>query len=196
MNSKMLFAQRKYFSLTIAVIMVFFYLLITEIYDRYSNTWNLYQAIGEKQATVLDPALLQHRKKVLTAERDSLSSKILNERSAYQQNGIGVIQCVSENARKNQVSIESFVPQSHQPQADNKADEHAFPKGQAGQFEEFDFGISVKAGFNKIGMFINGIENETIPIDITKVQMISDPIGNGNLRVSLQAKAYVCHGIH
>lgn len=183
--------ERRYLLLAVAVGFIFFYLLFTEVYDRCSNTWALYESLQEKQATILDPAILSHRKRVLTAERDSLSSKILSDRSAYQQSEIGVIQCVSTNARKNQVVVESFVP----------GDDHAFPlapswKGQEGQFQEFDFAVLFKAKFSEVGMFMNGIENETIPIDITRVQIVSDPIGNGNLKVNIQAKAYLYHGIH
>lgn len=173
--------ERRYYFLTIIICIAFVYLLSTEVYDRYSNTWTLYSSLREKEATVLDPILLEHRKEVLTAERDSLSSVISKERSAYQQNEIGVIQCVSDNARKSQVLIESLNPGS----------QHA-----AGEFEEFDFGVSVKAKFSQLGTLISGLENETIPFDITKVQMVSDPIGKGNLQVNLEAKVFLYHGIH
>jgi hypothetical protein len=181
MNSKIPLLGRKYLSLTIAVCFIFIYLIFTEVYDRYSNTWSLYQALREKQSTVLDPVLLEHRRRVLTAERDSLSSRILKDRSAYQQNEIGVIQCVADDARRSQVMIGSFNP----------GDEHV-----SGQFEEFDFGVSVKGRFSQIGILINGLETETIPFDITKVQMISSPIGESNLQVNIQAKAYLYHGVH
>jgi len=181
MIPKISFTGRRYFLLTFGVAFVFLYLVLTEVYNRYSNTWILYETLREKEATVLDPVMLQQKKKVLTEERDSLSSKIFNERKGYAQNEIGVILCVSDNARKNQVSVESYAP----------GEEHL-----SGQIDEKSFGVLIRGRFDEVGMFINNLENESIPIDITKVQIVSDPIGNGNLKVNLQAKAYLYHGIH
>jgi Tfp pilus assembly protein PilO len=180
-KSKISFFGKRYYLLTIVVCFVFIYLLFTEVYDRYSNTWTLYQALREKEASVLDPVHLEQKKSVLTEERDSLSSRILKERSSYQQNEIGVIQSISDNARKDQVTIESVDPGKLR---------------QTGEFQELDFGVSVSAKFSQLGLFINGLENATIPFDLTKVQIISNPIGEGNLQVNIQAKAFLYHGVH
>lgn len=158
---------------------IFIYLLFTEIYDRYSDTLSLYQSLREKESAVLDPILLEHKRKILTMEHDSLSSQILRERISYPQNEIGVIQCVSENARKSQVVIASFNPGTQRV---------------SGQFEEFDFGITAKGRFNQIGLLINLLERETIPFDMTKVQIVSNPIGSGTLQTNIQAKAYLYKG--
>jgi len=181
MNSKIHILARKYLSLTAAVCFVFLYLIFTEVCDRYSNTWSLYSALRKKESTVLDPVLLEQKKRILTAQRDSMSSRILQDRSAYRQNEIGVIQCVADDARRSQVMIGSFNP----------GDEHV-----SGQFEEFDFGVSVKGRFSQMGILINELETETIPFDITKVRMISSPIGESSLQVSIEAKAYLYHGVH
>ena len=181
MKSNMPFFGRKYYFLTFLIGFVFVYLLLTEVYDRYSNMWTLYTTLREKEATILDPALLEHRKKVLMAERDSLSSLISEERSAYQQNEIGVIQCVSDNAHQNQISVESFNPGSQRV---------------AGQFEECDFKMAIGARFSQVGLLISGLENETIPFDITRVQIFSPPFGNGNLLVNVEGKAFLYHGVH
>jgi hypothetical protein len=180
-KSKFAFVGRRYISLTIAIGFFFIYLLSTEIYDRYSSTLSLYQSLREKESTVLDPVLLEHKRKTLTAERDSLSTQISKQRSTYPQNEIGVIQCVSENARQTQVVVKSFNP------GNQKASE---------QFEEFNFTLSTKGRFNQVGMLINRLENETIPFDITRVQIISNPIGAGILQLNIEAKAYLFHGIH
>lgn len=172
---------RRYRLLSIVVSLLFLYLLFTEVYDRYSNTWTLYQAVREKETTVLDPSFLGHRKEILSAERDSLSSRIQRERSAYLQNEVGVIQCISDNARRNQVTIESLNP----------GNEH-----QTGQFQELDFSVCIRGKFTQTGLFTSGLENATIPFDITKIQMVSNPIGEGNLQYISEAKAYLYHAVH
>ena len=181
MKSRFLLSGRRYLLLTAAAGFIFVYLLSTEVYDRYSNTLALYQSLGEKHAAVLNPILLAGKSKMLTIERDSLSALVMRERDTYQQNEIGVIQCVSVEARKNQVSIESFNPGGDRV---------------SGQFNEYNFGVSVRAKFRQVGFFINKLETETIPFDITKIQMISDPVGSTNLHVNIQAKASLYHGIH
>lgn len=171
--------KRPFLISALVISLAFVYLLLTEVRDRYAGTWNSYCSYQEKKTTVLDPVTLNLRREALTKKLDSLSSDILIQRNGYQQNEVGVIQCVSDNACNNQVSLESFNPGKEE---------------MAGEFEEFSFEALVAGNFGKIGLMTNSIENASIPIDITKIQIVSDPISGGNLQLNLQAKAYLYHG--
>ena len=171
--------KRPYLILTGLFCFVFAYLIFTEVYDRYSATFGLYEDVGARKATVRDPALLKHKLKLLTAERDSLSKRILSARRGYQQNEIGVIQCVTDNARKDRVVVKGISP----------------GKGVSlGQLKEFDFSLALSARFSQVGLLINGLENETIPFEVSSVEMISDPIGKPALKTTLQARAFLYDG--
>lgn len=43
-------------------------------------------------------------------------------------------------------------------------------------------------------MLINGLEDETIPFDISSVELTSDPIGKPDLKVTIQARAFLYDG--
>jgi len=172
--------KRPFLLLTFAVWFIFAYLLLTVVPGRYEETLAIYQDLQEKRATIIDPIALQRKEGALHKELDSLSAMIRAQRNRYQQNEVGVIQCVSDEVRKDQVALDTFTPGSH---------------SDLGQFDEFNFGVSAKGKFAKIGTLVNAIENAEIPFDVMKVQLVSDPIGNTIIHVNLQIKASLYHGI-
>lgn len=173
--------KRPYLILTGLFSFVFAYLLLTEVYARYDQTLWTYRDISAREARDLDPASLRQRLKLLTLERDSLSRKLLTARRGYEQNQIGVIQCVTDNAHRCNVTVKAFSPGK---------------EATIGQSKEFDFSILVVSRFGQVGSLIDGLEKETIPFDIRTVEITSDPIGEATLKTTIQATASLYEGYY
>lgn len=171
--------KRPYLILTGLLAFVFVYLVLNDVIPRYSASISMYSGLKDRSASLVDPARLPIEKARLLAQRDSLSKVMLSNRSGYRQSEIGVIQCVTDIARRNYVPVESFSPGVERTR---------------GQFTYFRFTLSLKAPFYRIGKLINDLENSPIPFDVKNVCMISNPIGEPVLKTTIQATALLYHG--
>lgn len=171
--------KRPYLILSRLLGFVFVYLLLTQMYDRYSSTWSMYSYLQRRRASIIDPGSLPAERAHLLAERDSLSRLILASGSRYRQNETGVIQCVMDNARREHVLVNSFSPGT------------AVSKG---GFTSFPFSLSVDGRFDQVTVLINDLEQAAIPFDMVRVDMISNPIGEPTLKTTLQVRALLYDG--
>lgn len=171
--------KRPYLVLTGLAVFLFFYLILTEVANRYLATWNLYLGLAQKKSMVMTPAELDREKGQLAAERDSLLSRILALQQSYQENEVGVVECVTDKSKLSRIILRSFSPGKTRS---------------LGQFREFMFHLSVQGRFDRIGLFINALESSTIRFNLTKARLDSNPIGQSHLSVEIDAKAFLYDG--
>ena len=171
--------KRPYLILTGLLAFVFVYLLANNVVKSYSETLSEYAAVKNRRESLIDPAELPVEKSRLLAERSALSKEILKSQSRYRQSQVGVIQCVTDNARHDRVVLESFSPGR---------------EVRNGQFSKFHFSLDVRATFVRLGAFVNNLENAGIPIGISKLKIVSNPIGKTILTAHIQATATLYHG--
>ncbi len=171
--------KRPYLILTGLLAFVFVYVLVNNVAKSYSETLSKYAALKNRRGSLIDPAELPVEKSQLVAERSALSKEILKSQSRYRQSQVGVIQCVTDNARHHRVVLESFSPGR---------------EVRNGQFSKFHFSLDVRASFLRLGSFVNSIENAGIPIGIDHIKIVSNPIGESVLTAHIQATATLHHG--
>lgn len=171
--------KRPYRTLTFLICFLFVYLIATKVYDQYARTLALFSRLERENNEAMDPASLSARKARLESEFDSLSAMIMAARKGYQQNEIGVVQCLTQNARRAHVRIGSFTPGKEALQ---------------GQFAELPFTLVAEAQFKQVGVYVNKLENESIPFDITKLELVSNPAGVSDLEINLQGEAFLYRG--
>lgn len=171
--------KRPYLILAGLLAFVFLYLLSNNIAESYSAVLSEYSALQRRRESLIDPAELPLQRAELLAERDSLSKEVLNSRSKYRQSQVGVIQCVTDNARQSRVVIDSFSPGGEET---------------SGQFNSISFTLNVTAPFMRLGKFISSLENASIPFGIREIQIVSNPIGESVLKAHIQATATLYHG--
>lgn len=171
--------KRPYLILTGFLAFVFLYLIVNDVMPGYSAAIHMYFSLRKRTESLIDPEALPAERANLITERDTLSRDILASRGKYSQSEIGVIQCVTDNARRNHVLIRSFSPGV---------------KRIMGQSSRFDFEISLKAPFPRLCSMISGLENSAMPFRIEKLQVISNPIGEPVLGATIKATAVLYHG--
>ncbi len=171
--------KRPYLILTGLLAFVFFYILVNDVVPGYSTAIHMYLRITKRSESLIDPEALPAERANLITERDTLSRDILASRGKYSQSEIGVIQCVTDNARRNHVLVRSFSPGA---------------KRITGQSSRFDFEISLEAPFSRLCAFIDGLERSAMPFRIEELQINSNPIGEAMLKSTLKATAVLYHG--
>ncbi|MCL5035046.1 MAG: type 4a pilus biogenesis protein PilO [Bacteroidetes bacterium] len=171
--------KRPYLVLACLSAFLFVYLLAVDVTGRFEATWKLYSNLTEKNKALLDPSSLAAKKMFLLAERDSLSARIITPNVEYAQNEISVVELVARDARKAKVIVISLSPGN---------------EARSGQITEIGFNIRVIGGFYQIGKFINLLENERMPLKISRLRIVTNPIGTAHLVTTIKGTAFLYNG--
>ncbi len=168
--------KQKYRMIIAAIALVFFYLLFTEVGDRWSEMFRSYRETSAKEEGILNPDDLTQRKMALTAKKRMLTAKIKKSNEGFEQNQIGVVRLMQTRAKENRVMLRALAPLETRT---------------VGQMIEQGFSLEVLGAYHTIGSYCNALETGPIPIKILKFEASSQKPGSPVLNASIQAKAYV-----
>jgi Tfp pilus assembly protein PilO len=171
--------KKKYSLLILTVLILFLYIIATEIPDRFSKLTQNYMDYSQKKETVLNPEKLQEKKLSLLQMKQSLTSVLTKDGRKYEQNQTGVIEYLNDCAREAGIKYESLIPTENQS---------------AGQIKEIGFKLTMLSRYNKVGKFLNTVENGALMICIKKLEINGKEGGLTPLYVIIQGVAYIFPG--
>ncbi|MBI3766166.1 MAG: hypothetical protein HY277_06650, partial [Ignavibacteriales bacterium] len=103
-------AQKKYGLMTMGLGVVFLYVFMTEVTDRWRGVFQLYGEVTLKEEIVITPEHLAEEKMNLLKKKRSLTSIMANNGSMYEQSQTGVCEYLNACAKESGVRFESLVP--------------------------------------------------------------------------------------
>lgn len=162
--------------LLVLISAAFIYVLSTEVAGRWEETFGLYDQVREKKKEMLNPDELKAKKSSLIDQNERLSSVLTKGVRTYNQNENGVFEYLNSNAKSNSVVFESLIPK----ESVNSA-----------QSREFAFKVDFQASYHQLGRFVNAIETGSVPVNIVKMEIVTDPSKPSKLHVSSEGKAYL-----
>jgi hypothetical protein len=100
--------QKKYQYGTVVLVLLFLYLFVTEVPDRWGTTFRLYDDMKTKEE--LNPEKLAQKKMELRARHQELMTALVHSSGSYDQSRTGVLEYLNSSARQAGVKFESLVP--------------------------------------------------------------------------------------
>jgi Tfp pilus assembly protein PilO len=168
--------KQKYRIIIAAVVVVFFYLLFTEVGDRWSEMIRSYREISAKEEGIFNPDDLIQRKTDLVAKKKMLTARIKKSNEGFEQSQIGIVRLIQIRAKESNVMLRVLAPLETRT---------------VGQMIELGFTIEILGSYHKIGSYCNSLETGPMPVKIVKIEAMSQKPGSPVLSASLQAKAYI-----
>ena len=139
-----------------AVSLLTIYLLTSEVFGRWADAIDVYQALREKNRALLDPAAVAERGKELRKEEALLLAAPQSQEARFDDSQSGVVQRISSLARESHVELLHLMPK----QVDKRADHVEIP-----------LSLELEGDFNRIGKFVNHLEMSPLPIAIKSLDM-------------------------
>ena len=164
----------KYILFSVLTVLIFTYLLFTEVYGRMEESVSQYNQVTSKEKTLLTPEEFALRNRELQIEKQELTSWAKKNYFAMQQNQWGLFEYLNSNAKRNRVVVQSVNPQESKS---------------SGSAKIIPFTLNFTAKYHDAVKFMNNIEMGTIPIIITKSTLQSEIIGHSTLTVSIEGQA-------
>jgi Tfp pilus assembly protein PilO len=168
--------RRKYQLMILGTALLFAYVLLTEVADRWKNTYVLFTSYQEKKQAVLNPEKLAEKKMNLLSRKRELGSLLTGGGRSFDQSETGVFEYVNANAKETGIRFESLIP---------------IPSERAGQIKEIGFKINCAANYHQIGRFINAAETGAMLVRINKIALSSQSSGSPLLQVNIEGAAYI-----
>lgn len=169
-------SQHKYLLLSAAVIVIFFGVLVTEVWDRWAATVDLFKEMKEKESVVSNPPDLELKKKGLTAEKESLMGSLMQSDWTYDNSQMGVFEFLHSSAKRAGVRLGSLIPQ--ESRSNN-------------EFEEIGFKIQLVSDFHRIGQYVNALETRGMPVQMKRTALERNREGGRDLRLDLEGTALI-----
>jgi len=176
----------KYQLLTVLTVVMFFYLLLTEVTGRWSEIGRLHNELTQRQQTVLNPEELAEKKLRLAERKKSLTSLLTRDSGTFEQSQTGVFEFLNASARKTGVRFESLVP------AETES---------SGEIQEIGFKLSMTSSFHRIGAFVNEVESGAMTVRLQRLDMANRTrarqeeaertTGKSPLEASLEGVSYI-----
>jgi hypothetical protein len=102
--------KRQYQIFIAATLVVFVYLLGTEVIDRWQTSVQLYGDLAKKQQSLVDPADLVAKKMALVERKQVLTKQLAARSQVFDQTQSGLMKFLNAQARLNGFHFESLVP--------------------------------------------------------------------------------------
>lgn len=144
---------RKYHLFTLLVLVLGFYLLLTEVTERWTTIWDEYTSLNDKRAKVLDPEAAHLRKQSLHEEIVTLRASLTASSGRVEQSEPGTIETIAESAKRSGIVLETLSP------------------GKPAEGNVMSFTAEAAGQFHGIGKFINQIENSPIAMRLEKLDL-------------------------
>jgi len=167
---------RKY-QIGIALIgILFVYLLFTEVADRWSCAFRLYDEVSEKEESVLNPEDLMQRTMDLRTKKKVLTTQVMRANEGFEQSQIGVVRLIQARAKEKNLFLRLITPMETRP---------------IGQMVELGFILELVGSYHKLGAYLSSLETGPIPIKIMKVEAVNQRPGSAVLVIYVQGKAFI-----
>jgi Tfp pilus assembly protein PilO len=165
--------KRQYQILIAATLIVFAYLLGTEVIERWKTSVELYGDLAKKQQATIDPAELVARKMALTERKQTLTKQIAARSQVFDQTQSGLMKFLNAQARSNGFRFESLVPKELRT---------------SGRLKESSLVIDFQSTFQQVGSFVNALETGPFPLEIDRADLAIRQPGSSVLQVRLEGR--------
>ena len=167
--------KNKYFLILVGAVVVFIYICMTEIAERFAEVVELYSQLRQKESTLLTPNKVDEQKRALALRSKELSQALFLGGQNYDQSPSGVVEFLGDCARESKLHFESLAPS---------------PIKSGNGISELGFKISSRTRYNQVGKFVNEIESGALPVRLKKLELISKAPGASTIQLNLEASAF------
>jgi Tfp pilus assembly protein PilO len=166
-------AKKKYQLIILSILCLFVYLLFTEIADRWQHSVVLYGEWQTKNAVTPEGDALRQQKMMLEARRTLLKEQS-DQKSSEKTDQFAFLKSLHTTAKACGVRIQAMAPSEIQSKDTVAA---------------LALKMETLARYHDLGRFVNVLETGAIPLDVTKLEMISEPSShNSVLDVFIEGK--------
>ena len=167
-----------YYLLTLGIILLGCYLLVTEIFDRWMGVITEYEEITRKEESFSKPEALAEEKALLLKRKAALASSLSRGENSFEPNQTGVVEYLNECSKEARVPIESLTP--------NELQSNDFIK-------EMGFKITGRGRYHELGRLLNAIETGQFLVRLRKVEFGKAAKGS-DLIATIEGSAFLVPG--
>ncbi len=168
--------QNKYILYLLGIGGLAFYVLTTEIWDRYSDLFTLYGEYGFVKSQLNDIGNYDLRKYELLQLKKTYTTEISKMYKSKAQNNNDFFDYTTKLSKKNSIAITSAIPLT------NKS---------FGYFNELSYKLTLRGRFVNMGRLFSDLENGNIPILLSKVGLKKAEQSKSDLVSTVELKAYI-----
>jgi Tfp pilus assembly protein PilO len=169
---------RKYIASLCLIGFVFLYLMVTEIFGRWSSAVQLFSEYRSKSDAVLTSEQYSQQKSLLTDEKRQFEAQIRQNIGSTVQSLSGIIEYMTHEAMNQGIRIESLTP------GVAKTD---------GRYLVQDFTIMLVGNYHKIGHYINQIESGRVPMHVVQIEISSVSTGSPAIVARIDIRSSIFH---
>jgi Tfp pilus assembly protein PilO len=170
-------SQKKKYQLFIALAVVLFvYVVATEVADRIGKTFRLYAALEAKEQSMLKPEALAEKRVNLISRKRALTLIVTKGAGTYEQNETGVFEYLNASAKKTDVRFESLVPIDAQTN---------------GQIKEVGFKLNFSTQYHHAGAFLNTVETGAMLVRMRQIEIALHSVSSSTVEVNAEGIAYI-----
>ncbi len=162
--------KKKYQLIIAGMLLFFFYLLSTEITDRWKQSWDSYQDWQSKNEVTPDANTL-HQQKMGYEARSMLLKVQLGQNSPEKIDQFTFLKSLHATAKASGVQIQALLP-SEIKSKDTVA--------------SLALKVEILAHYHDIGRFVNILETAGIPFAVTKLEMTAGQASNSMLEALIE----------
>jgi hypothetical protein len=158
-----------------SVVLLFLYLLLTEIPNRLNPVTQAFSQYQKSEELLANPASLERRLENLKRTKKDLEEQVVRKGAMFDQSPTGVYEYVSRSAALSGITMEAYMP---------------VDSGTTSSKREVGFTVRFKSTFHKGTRFINEMERGVIPVSISRVE-IGEKGTSGDLEILIIGTAYI-----
>jgi Tfp pilus assembly protein PilO len=171
--------KRRYQLFIIVTLLVTAYIAGTEVFDRWKETFQLYDDLAKKEQSLLGPAELSAKKMLLQERKRSLTEQVAARSKVFEQTQAGLVKFLNAQGRANGFRFESLVPKELRA---------------AGRLKEIGLTLDFQAIYHQVGAFINELETGPFPLGIDRADLVAREPGSSSLQVRLEGRVALPKG--
>ncbi len=147
---------RKYQLLLAGTVVLFFWILSTEVAERYSELWKAYTELEMKEGGASEPEALAAERSQLLVHQKRMKDLLRAQTGAFEQSRTGTLEFINASATQATVRLESLVPMKPETRAHEQV---------------MGFKLSCSGPVHRIGVFINRLEEGPFSLRLTKLEV-------------------------
>ena len=154
----------------------FLYVMGTEVFGRWSEAFQAYGELKQKEETMLSPEQLADKKMSLIAKKRTLAAAVTKDADTFEQSQTGVFEFLNSCAKSAGVRYQSLVPAESQSSS---------------QIKEVGFKINFFTSYHRVGLLLNLVETGAMPMHMKKLELTSETKESPTLQVSMEGVAFI-----
>jgi hypothetical protein len=147
---------RKYQLLLAGTVVLFFWLLSTEVAERYIELWKTYTELEMKEGTASEPEALAAERSQLLVRQKWMKDLLRAQTGAFEQSRTGTLEFINVSATQATVRLESLVPMKVETRAHEQI---------------MGFRLTCSGPVHRIGVFINQLEEGPFSLHLSKLDL-------------------------